>query len=401
MFRTSALSSKSMHPSSSVKHGDISPYIRQNCDATSRVLTQRVIIELQSHVPESQGTQLYLLAVVWTHAPYRDDKFGPPPAIVRSLWAGLMTWRRWRQYIVLVPSLSLTANFISRPHYLTEEVLVHAGINHMICMYLCFPHCDLSDYGLRHTGNRGLEAIHGMFRGGTTSLPITSPNLSFREFLEKMNTAQQIHRAEHSLRQTEGSTIVASKKKRKTFAAQSSESGAEGETSYRLPSTYETFIAELDEACKQGDLDSRKAIETLAPHMAATLKREEGGKPWECPDVPLEEVPSQLCIATSLSQIKPTDMGYIPEPILNKLGPLPSADEVTITSHTKEVEKSNQAIANLLLDIDVATTKASTVSTHSFARGEVADCQGGAMKVTTLLKGLQPQREVPSKDRGR
>jgi len=75
--------------------------------------------------------------------------------------------------------LSLSENFISRPHYLTEELLVHVGINHLLCLYLCFPSCDLSEYSLRHTGNRGIEAIHGMFCGGTSSLPMTSPNLSF------------------------------------------------------------------------------------------------------------------------------------------------------------------------------------------------------------------------------
>ena len=32
---------------------------------------------------------------------------------------------------------------------------------------------------IRHTGNRGIEAICGMFRGGTCSLPITSPNFNF------------------------------------------------------------------------------------------------------------------------------------------------------------------------------------------------------------------------------
>ena len=227
---------KQVHPASTVKHGDISPHIRQNCDATSRVLTQTVIDDLKMYVPGSQSTQLYLQAAVWTHAPYRNEKFGPPPDIVRSLWAGIMTWCHWRQYVLLTPSLSLTTNFISRPHYLTEEVLVHAGINHLLCMYICFPSCDLSEYNLRHTGNRGLEAIHGMFRGGTTSLPITSPNLSFREFLAKMNTAQQIQRAEHHLSQIDGSTIVASKKKRKTFAARTSEaSGQQSQSSYSLP----------------------------------------------------------------------------------------------------------------------------------------------------------------------
>ena len=72
---------------------------------------------------------------------------------------------------------------------------------------------NLSDYNLRHTGNRGIEAIHGMFCGGTCSLPITSPNLSFREFLSKMNKAQQIQRAEHLLRGISGHSIVAAKKK--------------------------------------------------------------------------------------------------------------------------------------------------------------------------------------------
>ena len=111
-----------------------------------------------------------------------------------------MTWHRWRQYVLLTPSLSQPISLADH----NEEVLVHAGINHLLCMYICFPSCDLSEYNLRHTGNRGLEAIHGMFRGGTTSLPITSPNLSFREFLTKMNTAQQIQRAEHHLSQIDG-----------------------------------------------------------------------------------------------------------------------------------------------------------------------------------------------------
>ena len=57
------------------------------------------------------------------------------------------------------------------------------------CAYLFFPNFDRSDYNLWHTGNCGIEAIHGTFIGGTSSLPITSPNFSFQEFLEKMNAA--------------------------------------------------------------------------------------------------------------------------------------------------------------------------------------------------------------------
>ena len=56
----------------------------------------------------------------------------------------------------------------------------------------------------------GVEAIHGMFRGGTTSLSITSPN--FAEFLVRMNKANQIHQAEHELKQIPGNTVVACRK---------------------------------------------------------------------------------------------------------------------------------------------------------------------------------------------
>ena len=59
-----------------------------------RVLTQSTIEEFCLHVPGSHGTQLYLQAAVWTHAPYRSDKFGLPHDIAKSLWAGITTWRR-------------------------------------------------------------------------------------------------------------------------------------------------------------------------------------------------------------------------------------------------------------------------------------------------------------------
>ena len=395
---------KKIHPASIIKHGDITPYIRQNCDATSRVLTQTTIDELKAHVPGSQGTQLYLQAAVWTHVPYRNDKFGSPPAIGRSLWAGIMTWRRWRQYILVTPTLSLTTNFVSRAHYLTEEVLVHAGINHLLCMYICFPSCNLSEYSLRHTGNRGIEAIHGMFRGGTNSLPITSPNLSFREFLAKMNAAQQIKRAEHSLSKSEGSTIVASKKKRKTFAARSGEASKESETNYTLPATYKAFLEELEEACQQGDMDSMRAIEHLAPQMASTLKAEKEGKQWKTPDIPLDDVPPEINIITSLSQLKPPEDGFLKATITRELGQLTSIEQATQRISIPE-DAANQALANFLVDIAVIpSTESNDLSdtlSHIPPKGNVSNSQGETARLTCLLKGLQPQREVPSKDRGK
>ena len=99
---------KKGNPQYPVKYGDITPFMRQDCDATSRVLTQDVVEALASTVPGSQATQLYIQASVWIHAPFRNEKFGPPTSVARSLWAGVMTWRRWRQYVIISPNLSFT-----------------------------------------------------------------------------------------------------------------------------------------------------------------------------------------------------------------------------------------------------------------------------------------------------
>ena len=164
-YRTATIHSlralKNRHPGSIVKHSDINPLIKQN------------------GVPESKGTQLYLRAAVWTHEPYRNERFGPPPKVVRSLWAGLMTWRRWRRYIQITPNLSLTDLFISRSHYITEDLLAQAGICHQLTLYHSFPQLPISKYSMSNTGNCGIEAIHS---GDSSSLPITSPNLSFESF---------------------------------------------------------------------------------------------------------------------------------------------------------------------------------------------------------------------------
>ena len=255
---------KNRFHNSKVRHSDINRHIKQNCDATTRVLTMATIEELSTHVPESKGTQLYLQAAVWTHEPFRNNMFGPPPVVAHSLWAGLMTWRRWRRYIHC-PGLTLSNNFLSRSHYMTEELLVHAGINHLLALFVTFPHLQVSDYSLRNTGNRGLEAIHGIFRGGSASLPIT--NLSFREFLSKMNQTLQIHQAEQNIQKIAGNTIVASKKKRAVSAHQSRDNASNED--YTKPETYTAFIKQLSDACKDGDEQSKRTIDKLAPEMDA------------------------------------------------------------------------------------------------------------------------------------
>ncbi len=94
-----------------------------------------------------------------------------------------------------------------------------------------------------------------------------------------MNKAAQIHSAEHQLRQIEGNTIVASKKKRRTNAHRSTDSANEQSyASYIKPNTFQQFVVELNAACSEGDQDAKSTIEELAPEMAATLKKQDE---WE------------------------------------------------------------------------------------------------------------------------
>ena len=51
---------------------------------------------------------------------------------------------------------------------MTLEFLAHAGVIHQLAMFICFPHLPISEYSMRNTGNRGIEAVHGAFWGGTT-----------------------------------------------------------------------------------------------------------------------------------------------------------------------------------------------------------------------------------------
>ena len=197
-----------------------------------------------------------------------------------------------------------------------------------------------------------------------------------------MNKAQQIHRVEHSLKQIEGNTIVASKKKRKTFALKSNEHNAESsEATYTFPATYISFQKTIEDACEKGDGDSKKVIEKLAPHMAITLKEKEK---WDQPDVPLEDVPLAMKRVTNLSEVKPLDPEKIDAVMEKELGELECELSSTATTE-EERDESRHALANMLVDIDIS------------GANEV-------MKVSSLqktLSGLQPQREVPNKNRGK
>ena len=115
------------------------------------------------------------------------------------------------------------------------ELLGHAGILHQLVLFLSFPDLNINEYNLRDTGNRSIEAMHSVLRGGTANLPITSANLTYQDFLSRLNKVSQIKKAEHSLQKITGNYICSTKKRQITFAKSSGEE-----------SVYEIHMKSLD-----------------------------------------------------------------------------------------------------------------------------------------------------------
>jgi len=120
---------------------------------------------------------------------------------------------------------------------------------------------------LRNTGNRGLEAFHSIFHDGMATLPITSTNLSFQEFLTLMNKVSQIRETEHELQKIDGNPIVAPKKKRKTCARDSNDKTSELYATYEKPECYNDILQEICKACVEREEDAKSIISILAPDM--------------------------------------------------------------------------------------------------------------------------------------
>ena len=54
-------------PNCSIRYTDITPCIKQNCDATSRVLTKRTVEHLPKSILGSSATHFFLIAAISTH----------------------------------------------------------------------------------------------------------------------------------------------------------------------------------------------------------------------------------------------------------------------------------------------------------------------------------------------
>ena len=237
--------------------------------------------------------------------------------------------------------------------------------------------------------------MHGVFRGGMCSLPITSPNLSFQQFLSRMNAATQIKRAEHELRKIDGHSIVSTKKKRLTYADDSADKSPATDYEYVKPATYEAFVKSLLLACEQGEKIAKDTIARLAPDMHRKL---EAAKEWDTNAVTctltaddfskLDDLPSPSNSNDVLLELTDLVLG----PYKDYEQPLVPANIDPVTMRAGEFEA---AVCGLIADISCEGENG------LISQGNIVFDDGKQIKVSSALKNIQPHRECPSKDRSR
>ena len=177
---------------------------------------------------------------------------------------------------------------------------------------------------------------------------------------------------------------------------------------YDLPDNYSSFVAELNDACNQGDTESKELIERLAPSMAVVLKKH---KMWDNIECPLE-TGAKGC---GINLIKELGQNInVPEEdvyerlIEHVLGPIPVLDNDSVASSSSSDKQQTmgyeESLGSLVSDISLQAVYPGTVNQGQLQEctsSDGADNSNSKVCVSKLLKDLQPHREKPSKDRSR
>ena len=87
-----------------------------------------------------------------------------------------------------------------------------------------------------------------------------------------MNQILQNHEAEHRHQKIDGHSIVATKKKRSTFAKRAGKehtciSTSPASTDSSQPASYTEFASQLEVACGEGDVDSKNIKSSIHPPL--------------------------------------------------------------------------------------------------------------------------------------
>ena len=256
---------------------ELGKFFDQNSDAADRMFTLRIADLLDEHVPGSQGTSLYIRAVVSLIEPFRDIQFGTPTQVQKSVSKGITVLRLWKKVLEL-KKLRLRAakgaktDSSKRGHFLTygcettAEVLFAAATLYNLALFLHFPHLGPYWSSLFNAGTRATERMISELQGKTNQIQSLNSQPTFGDMLNKVSAVQFNQSVEKQLA-SKGVKIAPSSKRRKenyNFQTHS----AKGTKNYTYPSSFEAFRREQQHAHHEGVKEAQALFEKYAPKVA-------------------------------------------------------------------------------------------------------------------------------------
>lgn len=263
----------------------------QNSDACERLFTERIADLLDTHVPGSQGTSLYIRSVFHLIEPFRKPDFGSPSDVQQSVSCGITILRLWRKVVELQklllhskPGAKKTpanrGNFVTRGCYLTAEILFAAATLHQLAMFLHFPNEAEAWASPYNSGTKTTERIISELQGKTTELQSLDSQPTFGDMLDRSAKVQFNLNAKRRIAAAGIYVKSSSKRKRWAFAFKPRERPRESARLHEVTS-YTDFRNMQKEAHRRGVRDGQDLFEKYMPRSCVDLLKENDS--WDMP----------------------------------------------------------------------------------------------------------------------
>ena len=253
----------------------------QNSDACERLFTERVADLLDTYIPGSQGTSLYIRTVFHLLEPFRKPKFGSPSDVQQSVSCGITILRLWRKVAELQklrlhskPGAKKTpenrGHFVTRGCYLTAEILFAAATLHQLAMFIHFPNEAGAWASPYNSGTKTTERIISELQGKTTELQSLDSQPTFGDMLDRSAKVQFNVNAKRRIAAAGIEVKSSSKRKQRAFAFKRYERPIQS-ADYREVTSYTDFREMQKEAHRKGVKDGQDLFEKYMPWACVDL----------------------------------------------------------------------------------------------------------------------------------
>ena len=270
-------------------------FLDQNCDAALKIMNNDTANLLDSYVPSSKGTVLYIRAVVCLMTPFLKPSSDPNEMQKKSS-KGITIFRLWRKVLQL-KALKIHAGkgasenphkrgkFITSGCYDTAEVLFAAAVCHMLAMYAHFKTLGPEFSAPYKSGTKTTERIISELQGKTTEIQSLDAQPTVGDVLSKVSNVQFNQLTEDNLIKRGAKKQSSTNRRRMSHALKFTQS-----TSYEYPLHYKDFLDEQRNAYNEGVKEGKVLFETYCQAGAQFLK-DKGFWSFleeQKPDIPLQ-----------------------------------------------------------------------------------------------------------------